>query len=159
MLSRRVQWLLKPTDSKLKGDLKIWAQKILVLDFNPFADDFLTWKSYWRQRGKNGKEEEGDQKQARREEKGGDYQQLREAEPWDSKEIKPVNPKGSQPWIFIGSTNAEAPILWPLMWRANSLEKILMLGKAGEGDDRGRDGLMASPTQFTWIWASSGGWW
>ena len=35
--------------------------------------------------------------------------------PLDSKEIKPVNPKGNQPWTFIGRTNAEAeaPILWP----------------------------------------------
>ena len=33
--------------------------------------------------------------------------------PLDSKEIKPANPKGSQPWIFIGSTDAEAPVLWP----------------------------------------------
>ena len=35
--------------------------------------------------------------------------------PLHSKEIKPVNPKGSQPWIFIGRTNAEAetPVLWP----------------------------------------------
>ena len=33
--------------------------------------------------------------------------------PLDSKEIKPVNPKGNQPWIFIGRTNAEALILWP----------------------------------------------
>ena len=33
--------------------------------------------------------------------------------PLDSKEIKPVIPKGNQPWIFIGSTDAEAPILWP----------------------------------------------
>ena len=34
---------------------------------------------------------------------------------WDSKKIKPVNPKENQPWIFIGSTDAEAeaPILWP----------------------------------------------
>ena len=32
--------------------------------------------------------------------------------PLDSK-IKPVNPKGNQPWIFIGRTDAEAPILWP----------------------------------------------
>ena len=31
----------------------------------------------------------------------------------DSKEIKPVNPKGNQPWIFIANTGAEAPILWP----------------------------------------------
>ena len=35
--------------------------------------------------------------------------------PLDSKEIKPVNPKGNQPWIFIGRTDveAEAPTLWP----------------------------------------------
>ena len=35
--------------------------------------------------------------------------------PLDSKEIKPVHPKGNKPWIFIGKTNAkaEAPILWP----------------------------------------------
>ena len=35
--------------------------------------------------------------------------------PLHSKEIKPVNPKGNQPWIFIGRTDtkAEAPILWP----------------------------------------------
>ena len=48
--------------------------------------------------------------------------------PLDNKEIKPVNPKGNQSWIFIGRTNAkaEAPIL---MQRANSLEKTLMLGK------------------------------
>ena len=36
-------------------------------------------------------------------------------DPLDFKKIKPVNPKGSQSWIFIGRTNAEAeaPILWP----------------------------------------------
>ena len=35
--------------------------------------------------------------------------------PLDSKEIKPLNPKGNQPWIFIGraGAEAEAPILWP----------------------------------------------
>ena len=49
----------------------------------------------------------------------------------DSKEIKPVNPKGNQPWIFIGRTDAEAeaPILWPLDSRVCSLEKTLMLEK------------------------------
>ena len=47
-----------------------------------------------------------------------------------SKEIKPVNPKGNQPWKFIGRIDAEAPILWPPnFWWANSLEKTLMLGK------------------------------
>ena len=57
--------------------------------------------------------------------------------PLNSKEIKPVNPKGNQPWIFIGRTDAEAeaPILWPLMQRADSLEKTLMLGKT-EGRKR-----------------------
>ena len=33
--------------------------------------------------------------------------------PLDWKEIKPVNPKGNQPWIFIERDDAEAPILWP----------------------------------------------
>ena len=53
--------------------------------------------------------------------------------PLDSK-IKPVNPKGNQPCIFIGRTDAEAetPILWP----PDSLEKTLMLGKT-EGQVEG----------------------
>ena len=35
--------------------------------------------------------------------------------PLDNKETKPVNPKGNQPWIFIGRADveAEAPIVWP----------------------------------------------
>ena len=35
--------------------------------------------------------------------------------PLNCKEIKPINPKGNQPWTFIGRTDAEAetPILWP----------------------------------------------
>ena len=49
-----------------------------------------------------------------------------------------------------------------LMWRADSFEKSLMLGKT-EGrrrrDDRGWDGWMASPTQWTWVWVNSGSWW
>ena len=51
--------------------------------------------------------------------------------PLGSKEIKPVNPKGNQPWIFIGRTDAEAeaPIFCHLMQRADSLEKTLILGK------------------------------
>ena len=50
--------------------------------------------------------------------------------PLDCKKIKPINPKWNQFWIFIGRTDAEAatPILWPLMWRTDSLEKALMLG-------------------------------
>ena len=49
-----------------------------------------------------------------------------------------------------------------LIWRANPLEKTLMLGKmkvGGEGDDRRWDGWMASPTWWTWVCASSEKWW
>ena len=59
--------------------------------------------------------------------------------PLDCKEIKPIIPKGDQPWIFTGSTDAEAeaPILWPLDARTDSLEKTLILGKI---EDRRRRG-------------------
>ena len=50
--------------------------------------------------------------------------------PCDCKEVKPVNPKGNQPWIFIGRTDAEAPILW----RPDA--KSLLIGK---DPDAGRD--------------------
>ena len=51
--------------------------------------------------------------------------------PLDNKEIRPVNPKGNQSWIFIGRTDAEleAPILCQPDVRTDSLEKTLMLGK------------------------------
>ena len=83
--------------------------------------------------------------------------------PLDCKEIQPVHPKGDQSWIFIGrTTEAEALILGHLIWRADSLVKTLMLGKI-EGrrrrDDRGWDCWMASPTQWTWVWASPRSWW
>ena len=80
--------------------------------------------------------------------------------PLDCKEIKTINLKGNQSWIFIGRTDAEAetPILWlpgvknPLLcwerWKAR-----------GERDDRGQDGWMAPPTQWTWGWESARRWW
>ena len=50
-----------------------------------------------------------------------------------------------------------------LMQRVDSLEKTLMLGgiggAGGEGDNRGWDGWMASPTGWTWVWVNSGSWW
>ena len=46
-----------------------------------------------------------------------------------------------------------------LMWGADSLENTLMLKMLGERDDRGWDGWMALPTQWTWVWVSSGSWW
>ena len=55
--------------------------------------------------------------------------------PLECTKTQPV--KGDQFWIFIGMTDAEAetPVLWPLMWRTDSLEKSLMLGKI-EGSRR-----------------------
>ena len=52
--------------------------------------------------------------------------------PLDSKEIKPVNPTGNQPWIFTGRTDAEAeaPILWPPDVRSRL---------TGEAPDAGKD--------------------
>ena len=84
--------------------------------------------------------------------------------PLDCKEIQPVHPKGDQSWVFIGRTDAEAetPILQPLMWRTGSLEKTLCwerLKVKEEGDDRGWDGWVASPTQWTWVCVISGSWW
>ena len=56
---------------------------------------------------------------------------IKNQNPLNYKEIKAVVPKGNQLWIFIGRTAAEAepegPILWPPTWRADSLEKTLML--------------------------------
>ena len=49
-----------------------------------------------------------------------------------------------------------------LMQSVDSLEKTLMLGgmgAGGEGDDRGWNGWMASPTRCTWVWVNSGSWW
>ena len=46
-----------------------------------------------------------------------------------------------------------------LIWRPDSLEKTLMLGKIEGRRKRGWDGWMAPPMQQTWVWASSGHWW
>ena len=49
-----------------------------------------------------------------------------------------------------------------LMWRTDSFEKLLMLGKIEGGrrrDERGWDRWMASPTQWTWVYVGSGSWW
>ena len=82
--------------------------------------------------------------------------------PLDCKEIQPVHPKGDQAWIFIGRTDAEgeAPILWSPNAKNWLTGKDPDAGKdGGEWDDRGWDGWMASLTQWTWVWASSGSWW
>ena len=74
--------------------------------------------------------------------------------PLDLKEIKPITSKGNQPWIFFGRANAEAEalVLWPpdaksRLWRRPWCWERLRAG--GEAGDKGWDGWMASPTQWT----------
>jgi len=84
--------------------------------------------------------------------------------PWDNKEIQPVH-QGNQSWIFIGRTDAEAEtlILWPadvktwLIWKDPDAGKDWR--QEEKGDDRGWDGWIASPIQWTWVWVNSRSWW
>ena len=79
--------------------------------------------------------------------------------PLDSKEIKPVNLKRNQPWIFIGRMVPKLQCFGHLMPRVDSLEKTLMLGKI---EGRRRKGwqrmrwLNGITDSMTWVWANSG---
>ena len=72
-----------------------------------------------------------------------------------------TNLKGNQSWIFIGRIHAKAetPILWPpdvknwLIWKDPDARKDW-----GQ-EEKGWDGWMASPTQWTWAWVDSSSWW
>ena len=82
----------------------------------------------------------------------------------DCKDIKPVNPKGNQSWIFTGRTDVKLKLQYfgHLMRRTDSLERPWCwerLKAGGEGDNRGWDGWVASPTWQTWVWVNSGSWW
>ena len=85
--------------------------------------------------------------------------------PLDNKEIKPVNPKGNQPWIFTGRTDAKAevPILWPPDAKSWLIEKDPDAGKDCGWEEKGttEDEIVnCSLTQWTWTWEnSSGRWW
>ena len=82
--------------------------------------------------------------------------------PLDFKEIKPVNPKGNQPWIFIARTDAKAPILGPPDAKSWLIWKDPDAGKdwGQEKGTTGWDGWMVSWTQWTWVWVDSGSlWW
>ena len=80
--------------------------------------------------------------------------------PLDHREIKPVNPKGNQSWLFIWRTDAaaETPILWLPDVKNWLIGKDPDAGKDWRQDDRGWNGWMASLTRWTWFWASSGSW-
>ena len=84
--------------------------------------------------------------------------------PLDYKEIKPVNRKGNQSWIFIGRTGAEAetPILWPpdvknwLIGKDCDAAKDWRQRRRGQQRMRWLDGITDS---MTWVWARSRSLW
>ena len=66
---------------------------------------------------------------------------------WESlfcKKIKPVNPRGSQPWIFIGRTDAEVPILWPPDVKSQLIGKDPDAGKSWRQEEKGTTELGSS---------------
>ena len=84
--------------------------------------------------------------------------------PLDSKETKPVNLKGDQPWVFIERTDAEAEA--PVFWLSDANSRLIKKSpycwerlRAEEEGIRGWDGWMASLMQWIWTWANFGRWW
>ena len=79
------------------------------------------------------------------------------------KEIKPVNPKGNQTWVFTGRADAgpEAPILWPLdvknwlFWKDPDAGKDWRQEEKGMTEDEWRPSL----PRWTWVWVNSRSWW
>ena len=84
--------------------------------------------------------------------------------PWTARRsnqsiLKEISPEHSMEGLVL---KLKLQYFGRLMQRTDSLEKTLMLGKiegGRRGDDRGWDGWMASPTWWTWVWASSRSWW
>ena len=80
--------------------------------------------------------------------------------PLDCKEIKPVSPKGNQSWISLEGLMLKLKLQYVghLMWRTNSFEKTLRLGKIEDKRRRGTqrmrwlDGIT---DHWTWTWANS----
>ena len=87
--------------------------------------------------------------------------------PWTARRSNQSILKETSPGLFIGRTDAEAetPILWSTLLSCKELTHWKRpwcwegLGAGGEGDDRGWDGWIASPTRYTWVWVNSGSWW
>ena len=88
--------------------------------------------------------------------------------PLDCKEIQPVHPKGDKeisPGCSLEGLMLKLKLqyLGHLMRRGDSLKRPWCwerLREGGEGDNRGWDGWIASPTRRTWVWVNPGSsWW
>ena len=93
--------------------------------------------------------------------------------PLDCKEIQAVNPKGNEPWIFIGRTDdeAEAPVLWPSDMKSQLIGKDSDSGKDWGQEEKGATEnemvrwnhrlngheFEQTPRDSTWVWANSKG--
>ena len=80
--------------------------------------------------------------------------------PWTARRLNQFNPKGNQSWIFIRRTDTEAetPILWLPDAKGQLTRKDPDAGKDWRQEEKGRQRtrwLMASLTQWTWVWVSS----
>ena len=84
--------------------------------------------------------------------------------PWTARRsnqsvLKEINPEYSLEGLML---KLKLQYFGHLMRRVDSWEKTLMLGgigAGGDGDNRGWDGWMASPTRWTWVWVNSRSWW
>ena len=84
--------------------------------------------------------------------------------PWTARRsnqsiLKEISPKYSLEGLIL---KLKLQYFGHLMWRTDSLEKTLMLGKIEGGSIRRQQRMrcwMASPTHWTWVWVSSGSWW
>ena len=84
--------------------------------------------------------------------------------PWTARRSTQSILKEISPEYLLEGLILKLQYFGPLMWRTDSLEKTLIdwpktLKVGKEGNDRGWDGWMVSPTQGTWVWGRSGSWW
>ena len=85
--------------------------------------------------------------------------------PWTARKcnqsiLKEINPEHSLEGLML---KLKLPILWPPDVKNRLIGKRLWcwerLRAGGEGNDKGWDGCMASPTLWTWVWVRPGSWW
>ena len=76
--------------------------------------------------------------------------------PWTARRSKPIHPRGNQHWIFIGRTDAGAPMLCPPDAKSWLTGKDPDAGKDWKQEEKGMtEDRTASPTQWIWAWANS----